>query len=94
MLWRMAVLSIVAVMISGCATARNGADFASTSQKLGPTKPGQARIVVFREQAFGLIDPGLDVKLDGQPMDVGLMCQGVDEALSVAAEIPTVVVVA
>lgn len=68
MLWRMAVLSIVAVMISGCATARNGADFASTSQKLGPTKPGQARIVVFREQAFGLIDPGLDVKLDGQPM--------------------------
>jgi hypothetical protein len=39
------------------------------SQKVGAPKPGQARIVVFREQAFGgLIDQGWDVKLDGQPM--------------------------
>jgi len=69
MLWRVAVLSIVTVVISGCVTARNGADFASTSQKIGPIKPGQARMVVFREQAFGgLMDQGWDVKLDGQPM--------------------------
>jgi hypothetical protein len=69
MLWRIAVLSIVAVIVSGCITARSGADFASMSQRAGPTKPGQARIVVFREQAYGgLFDQGWDVKLDGQPM--------------------------
>jgi hypothetical protein len=69
MLWRTVVLSIVAVTIAGCVTtAKNGADFASLSQKIGATKPGQARIVVFREYAPGLIDPGVDVKLDGQPM--------------------------
>lgn len=68
MLWRVAVLSIVAVLMSGCVTTRTGADFASLSQKAGPTK-GQARIVVFREQAYGgLFDQGWDVKLDGQPM--------------------------
>jgi Protein of unknown function (DUF2846) len=69
MLWRTVVLSIVAVTIAGCVTTRNGADFATTSQKIGPTKSGQARIVVFREQAYGgLFDQGWDVKLDGQPM--------------------------
>jgi Protein of unknown function (DUF2846) len=68
MLWRIVVLSIVAVGISGCVTAKNGADFASLSQKIGAPKSGQARIVVFREPAHGLIDPGVDVKLDGQPM--------------------------
>jgi Protein of unknown function (DUF2846) len=67
MLWRIAVLSIVAALMSGCVTTRTGADFASLSQKA--TKPGQARIVVFREQAYGgLFDQGWDVKLDGQPM--------------------------
>ena len=68
MLCRIGLLSIVAVIISGCVTANNGADFASLSQKIGAPKPGQARIVVFREQAYGLIDPGVDVKLDGQPI--------------------------
>jgi Protein of unknown function (DUF2846) len=66
MLWRISVLCIVAVVISGCVTTQGGADFASLSQKIGPPKPGQARIVVFREPAMGLIDPGVDVKLDGQ----------------------------
>jgi Protein of unknown function (DUF2846) len=66
MLWRIPMLSIVAVLISGCVTAKNGADVASPSQKIGGPKPGQARIVVFREPAFGLIDPGVEVKLDGQ----------------------------
>lgn len=68
MQWRFAVLSVVAVVISGCVTTQNGADFTSLSQKIGPTKPGQARIVVFRERSMGLIDPGWDVKLDGQLM--------------------------
>lgn len=68
MLWRVLVLSIVAVTIAGCATTQTGVDFASLSQKIGAPKQGQARIVVFREQAYGLIDPGVDVKLDGQKM--------------------------
>ncbi len=69
MLWRVAVVSIAAVLMSGCVTTRTGVDFTSLSQKSGPTKPGQARIVVFREQAYGgLFDQGWDVKLDGQPM--------------------------
>lgn len=68
MLWRVLVLSIVAVVMSGCATTQTGVDFASLSQKIGAPKQGQARIVVFREQAYGLIDPGVGVKLDGQPL--------------------------
>jgi len=49
------ILSILAILISA-ATARNGTDFASLSQKIGPPKPAQSRIVVFPEQAYaGLI---------------------------------------
>jgi Protein of unknown function (DUF2846) len=69
MIGRVVALSIVAVMMSGCATERSGADFVSMSQKIGPPKAGQARIVVFREKGFGGIgDQGWDVKLDGEPM--------------------------
>ena len=56
-------------MLSGCVTERSGADFVSMSQKVGPPKAGQARIVVFREKGYGGIgDQGWDVKLDGEPM--------------------------
>jgi len=66
---RVVALSIVAVMLSGCVTERSGADFVSMSQKVGPPKAGQARIVVFREKGYGGIgDQGWDVKLDGEPM--------------------------
>ena len=70
MSWRVALLSVLmVVMISGCAPARSGAEFAALSQIIGPPKTGQARIVVFREQAYGgLFDVGWDVKLDGQTM--------------------------
>jgi hypothetical protein len=69
MIWRVVALSIVAVMMWGCATERSGADFVSMSQKVGPPKAGQARIVVFREKGYGGIgDQGWDVKLDGEPM--------------------------
>jgi hypothetical protein len=64
------VLSFLAIVISGCATARTGADFASLSQKVGPPKAGQARIVVFRERQNGPLDDiaaGWPVMLDGQP---------------------------
>ena len=69
MIGRVVALSIVAVTVSGCVTERSGADFVSMSQKIGPPKAGQARIVVFREKGYGGIgDPGWDVKLDGEPM--------------------------
>lgn len=69
MIGRVVALSIVAVMLSGCVTERSGADFVSMSQKVGPPKAGQARIVVFREKGYGGIgDQGWDVKLDGEPM--------------------------
>ena len=64
MLWRAAVLAALTIVISGCATVRSGADFTTLSHKIDPPKPGQARIVVFREQAYGgLFDEGWDVKL-------------------------------
>jgi hypothetical protein len=69
MLRRLAVLSAVMIVMSGCVTERSGLDFASMSQQIGPPKAGQARVVLFREQAFGgLFDQGWNVKLDGTPM--------------------------
>jgi hypothetical protein len=39
------------------------------SQKVGPPKAGQARIVVFREKAYGgLFDQGWDVKLNNEQL--------------------------
>lgn len=39
------------------------------AQKIGPPKPGQARIVVFREKGYaGIGDPGWDVQLDESPL--------------------------
>ena len=69
MLRRLAVLSVAAIVISGCVTERSGLDFASMSQQIGPPKAGQARVVLFREPAFGgIFDQGWNVKLDGTPM--------------------------
>src|ERR1700738_178845 len=69
MYWRGVVLSLAAVSLLGCASERIGADFAAMTQKVGPPKAGQARIVVLREKGFsGIGDPGWDVKLDGGPL--------------------------
>jgi hypothetical protein len=69
MFWRVGALLVAAVIMSGCATERNGANFVSLSQSVGPPKAGQARIVVFREKAYGgLADQGWDVKLDAGPL--------------------------
>jgi hypothetical protein len=69
MLRRFVLLSTLSILIFGCATTRNGADFTSMSQRIGPPKPGLARVVVFREKAYGgLFDEGWDVKLDGESM--------------------------
>src|SRR5215813_2658296 len=65
---RAVVLSILAIVISGCVTTRTGPDFATVSQSIGPPKAGQARVVVLREGPTGPIDPGYDVKVDGEPM--------------------------
>jgi hypothetical protein len=63
------VLAAVAVLISGCVTERSGADYPSLSQRIGTPRPGQARIVVFREKGYaGIADEGWDVKLDGTPL--------------------------
>ena len=49
--------------------SRDGAQFTSVSQTLGPPKAGQARIVILRDKGFGgLIDYGYAVTLDGRPM--------------------------
>ena len=69
MFLRALVLSVVAVLLCGCETERNGLDYAAMAQKVGPPRPGQSRIVILREKGYaGLTDPGWDVKLDGGPM--------------------------
>lgn len=66
MFWRWVALSVAAVLLSGCAVERTGADFAAVTQKVGPPRAGQARIVVMREKGYGgITDHGWDVKLDG-----------------------------
>jgi hypothetical protein len=70
MVWRGIAVAIIACALSGCAdTVREGLDYGALSQKVGPPKTGQARIVVFREKGYaGIADPGWDVKLDGTPL--------------------------
>jgi hypothetical protein len=62
-------LWLAAAVLAGCAPTRDGAQFASITQTLGPPKAGQARIVVMRDKAFpGLVDAGYAVTLDDRPM--------------------------
>jgi uncharacterized protein DUF2846 len=69
MSWRCLGLLIVAVLLSGCETERNGLDYSAMMQKIGPPRAGHSRIVVLREKGYaGLTDPGWDVKLDDGPM--------------------------
>ncbi len=69
MFLRGVALLIVAALLCGCETARNGLDYSAMMQKVGPPRAGQSRIVVLREKAYaGIADSGWDVKLDGGPM--------------------------
>jgi hypothetical protein len=69
MFWRGVACLIVAVLLGGCETERNGLDYSGMMQKIGPPRAGQSRIVVLREKGYaGITDPGWDVKLDGGPM--------------------------
>ena len=68
MVSRIVLLSVLTVLISGCGSTRQGADFVSTSQRIGPPKAGQGRVVVFRESQGSPIDVGWELKLDDAPM--------------------------
>ncbi len=69
MFWRGLVLAVVAVLLCGCETERNGLDYSAMMHKVGPPRAGQARVVVLREKAFGgIVDAGWNVQLDDAPM--------------------------
>src|ERR1700737_176546 len=70
MFWRGVIISIVAVLLSGCVSDRAGTDYAAIAQKVGPPKPGQSRIVVLQEKRDGLSMAlcACDLKLDGSPI--------------------------
>jgi hypothetical protein len=65
-----AVSLAASVLLSACVTDAVGTDFAAVSQKLGPPKPGQSRIVVLQQKRDGLSMSlcGCDVKLDESPI--------------------------
>jgi hypothetical protein len=66
---RSVIVLIAAAALAGCTAARDGAEFASITQTLGPPKAGHARIVVMRDKGFaGLVDYGYAVTLDGRPL--------------------------
>ena len=60
----------VLLSLSGCVTAKIGTDYAAVSQKMGPPKPGQSRIVVLQQKRDGLSMAfcACDVRLDGSPI--------------------------
>jgi len=70
MLGRGIALLTAALLLSGCVTAKVGSDYAVVSQKVGPPKPGQSRVVVFQKKRDGLSLAicACDVKVDGSPM--------------------------
>ena len=41
-------------LLSGCMTAKIGTDYAAISQKIGPPKAGQSRVVVLQQKRDGL----------------------------------------
>jgi Protein of unknown function (DUF2846) len=64
------VLILGAVLLSACVSDGVGTDYAAVAQKLGPPKPGYARIVVLQEKHKGLSMSycACDTKLDGSPI--------------------------
>jgi hypothetical protein len=70
MLGRGIALLSGALLLSGCVTAKVGTDYAAISQKVGPPKPGQSRIVVLQQKRDGLSMAicACDVKVDGSPI--------------------------
>jgi len=67
---RRGVALAIAIFLSGCVSDGVGNDFASVSQKLGPPRAGQSRIVVLqpRRQGLSMALCACDMKLDGNPL--------------------------
>ena len=65
MFWRGVVAAGLAALLAGCASDKTGTDYLAMSQKIGPPRPGQSRIVVMSEKAMGLSAAGCDLSVDG-----------------------------
>jgi len=57
------VWAVLALVLSGCASQRTGTDYLAISQKMGPPRPGQSRIVVMSVKT--LVGAGCDLSVDG-----------------------------
>jgi len=59
-----------ALLLSGCMTAKVGTDYAAISQKIGPPKAGQSRVVVLQRKRDGISMSlcACEVRVDGSPM--------------------------
>jgi hypothetical protein len=70
MLGRGIALLAGALLLSGCMTAKVGTDYAAISQKIGPPKAGQSRVVVLQRKRDGLSMSlcACEVRVDGSPM--------------------------
>jgi hypothetical protein len=55
-------LWLAAAALAGCAPARDGAQFTSITQTLGPPRPGQARVVVMRDKGYGAVSSIMDTQ--------------------------------
>ena len=63
MFWRGVVAAALAALLAGCASDKTGTDYLTTSQKIGPPRPGQSRIVVMSVRT--LVGAGCDLSVDG-----------------------------
>src|SRR5262245_11522485 len=70
MFGRCVALLVAVTLLSGCMSDGVGTDYASVSQKIGPPKRGQSRVMVLQEKRKGLSMAicACDMKLDGEPI--------------------------
>ncbi|QPF94826.1 DUF2846 domain-containing protein [Bradyrhizobium commune] len=64
------LLLAVGAGLAGCVSDQVGTDFASVSQKIGPPRAGQSRVVFLQDKRQGLSMAlcACEVKLDGTPL--------------------------
>src|SRR5258707_13456854 len=64
------LLLAVGAMLMGCVSDQVGTDFASVSQKIGPPRAGQSRVVFLQDkrQSLSMALCAREVKLDGAPL--------------------------